>query len=110
MRQLHLGCNDLRSLPKCFADFAKLEILHLEKNFVSQETLSNISECPKLKELNLTENSLTKFPEHQGYNTLQLLNLSNNNYSCEGDLKNIPIQAHVILFGNPIRKKGTTIP
>ncbi len=100
----------------------KLEILKLEQNLllndvfykladmVRYSTVSMCTERPSsLKELNLASNNLSKFPEvNSGFLTLELLNLVENSFSNEDNLKGLTkLQAlkQVLIWGNPVRRK-----
>lgn len=114
---LDLTYNEISSLPGNFSQFPKLEVLCLENNKLKSDAIKSLATAPKLKELNLSQNLLDNFPpstlhaaDSPVFRSLQKLNLANNNFCNEDSLKslqNIPSLTHVMIWGNPIRKKGT---
>jgi Leucine-rich repeat (LRR) protein len=64
IRELYLGSNRIRSLPPIMDRFSRLETLSLESNNISgQEVFNFLAIMPRLRNLNLSYNKITGFPE-----------------------------------------------
>ncbi|RLN88795.1 hypothetical protein BBJ28_00015229 [Nothophytophthora sp. Chile5] len=121
IRELYLGSNRIRSLPPIMDRFSHLETLSLERNNISgQEVFSFLSIVPRLRNLNLSYNKLTGFPESAltlegkrgaAFYNLIYLNLAHNLIADEAgvvytnELKNL---RKLILYGNPLAHAAVT--
>lgn len=64
LRELYLGNNRIRSVPRNFGDFAQLELLFLEYNSLHDPNcFSMLSLAPNLRSLNVSHNRLAGVPE-----------------------------------------------
>ncbi|RLN69323.1 hypothetical protein BBJ29_000228 [Phytophthora kernoviae] len=96
IRELYLGNNRIRSLPPIMDRFSRLETLSLESNNISgQEVFSFLTIMPRLRNLNLSHNKITGFPESAlvledkrglGFYNLIYLNLAHNTITDEAEV------------------------
>ncbi|ETL28084.1 hypothetical protein, variant [Phytophthora nicotianae] len=121
IRELYLGSNRIRSLPPIMDRFSRLETLSLESNNISgQEVFSFIAIMPRLRNLNLSYNKITGFPESAltleekrgaGFYNLIYLNLAHNMITEEEavvhttELRSL---RKLILYGNPLAHAAVT--
>ncbi|KAG7402071.1 hypothetical protein PHYBOEH_007285 [Phytophthora boehmeriae] len=121
IRELYLGNNRIRSLPPIMDRFSRLETLSLESNNISgQEVFSFLTIMPRLRNLNLSHNKITGFPESAlvledkrgaGFYNLIYLNLAHNMITDEEavvhttELRNL---RKLILYGNPLAQAAVT--
>ncbi|KUF96064.1 hypothetical protein AM588_10005854 [Phytophthora nicotianae] len=113
--------NRIRSLPPIMDRFSRLETLSLESNNISgQEVFSFIAIMPRLRNLNLSYNKITGFPESAltleekrgaGFYNLIYLNLAHNMITEEEavvhttELRSL---RKLILYGNPLAHAAVT--
>ncbi|KAE8905979.1 hypothetical protein PF003_g9836 [Phytophthora fragariae] len=121
IRELYLGSNRIRSLPPIMDRFSRLETLSLESNNISgQEVFSFLAIMPRLRNLNMSYNKITGFPESAltleekcgaGFYNLIYLNLAHNMIADEeavvhtSELRNL---RKLILYGNPLAHAAVT--
>ncbi|EGZ30611.1 hypothetical protein PHYSODRAFT_310464 [Phytophthora sojae] len=121
IRELYLGSNRIRSLPPIMDRFSRLETLSLDSNNISgQEVFSFLAIMPRLRNLNLSYNKITGFPENAltldekrgaGFYNLIYLNLAHNMIADEeavvhtSELRNL---RKLILYGNPLAHAAVT--
>ncbi|KAL3674482.1 hypothetical protein V7S43_000430 [Phytophthora oleae] len=121
IRELYLGSNRIRSLPPIMDRFSRLETLSLESNnFAGQEVFSFLAIMPRLRNLNLSYNKITGFPESAltleekrgaGFYNLIYLNLAHNMITDEEavvyttELRSL---RKLILYGNPLAHDAVT--
>lgn len=121
IRELYLGSNRIRSLPPIMDRFSRLETLSLESNNISgQEVFSFLAIMPRLRNLNLSYNKITGFPEFAltleekrgaGFYNLIYLNLAHNMITDEEavvyttELRSL---RKLILYGNPLAHAAVT--
>ncbi|KAL4170829.1 hypothetical protein KRP22_008933 [Phytophthora ramorum] len=121
IRELYLGSNRIRSLPPIMDRFSRLETLSLESNNISgQEVFSFLAIMPRLRNLNLSYNKITGFPESAltleekrgaGFYNLIYLNLAHNMIADEeaivhtSELRSL---RKLILYGNPLAHAAVT--
>ncbi|OWZ16057.1 hypothetical protein PHMEG_00010201 [Phytophthora megakarya] len=121
IRELYLGSNRIRSLPPIMDRFSRLETLSLESNNISgQEVFSFLAIMPRLRNLNLSYNKITGFPESAltledkrgaGFYNLIYLNLAHNMITDEEDVINtceLRSLRKLILYGNPLAHAAVT--
>eukprot|EP00644_Phytophthora_capsici_P006184 jgi/Phyca11/117074/e_gw1.32.215.1 len=121
IRELYLGSNRIRSFPPIMDRFSRLETLSLESNnIVGQEVFSFLAIMPRLRNLNLSYNKITGFPESAltleekrgaGFYNLIYLNLAHNMITNEEDViytTEFRSLRKLILYGNPLAHDAVT--
>ncbi|TMW55917.1 hypothetical protein Poli38472_008565 [Pythium oligandrum] len=114
IRELYLSNNWIRSLPPVMDRFSKLEALSLEHNNIGGNEIFNfLAMAPRLRNLNLSHNKLTMFPETAltleekrgaGFYNLLYLNLAHNKITDEEDViytAELHSLRKLVLYGNP---------
>jgi hypothetical protein len=83
LQEINLAGNYFTAMPVCIADMQFLQHLDFSANpdINWNEAISLLSQCPNLKELDLSMNDIEKFPEEFEFPKLTLLILSDNNFS-----------------------------
>ncbi|DAZ97887.1 TPA: hypothetical protein N0F65_012150 [Lagenidium giganteum] len=115
IRELYLANNWIRSLPPIMDRFTRLETLSLERNNITgDEIFSFLAMVPRLRNLNLSHNKLTHFPESAlvvsekrgaGFYNLLYLNLAHNAITDEAHVlyaSELHSLRKLVLYGNPI--------
>ncbi|GLE07941.1 hypothetical protein PINS_up018770 [Pythium insidiosum] len=73
IRELYVSHNWIRTLPPVMDRFSRLETLSLEQNGISGDEVFNfLAIMPRLRNLNLSHNKLTAFPEVRGRKSASL--------------------------------------
>ena len=110
---LDLTSNELTSIPFAFDQLINLEVLVLERNYLhSEASLHILSTMPRLVELNLNYNRISRIPDDVTnvghFVSLAILCLSNNELKTEEDfisLTRLPALKEVDLWDNPILRR-----
>ncbi|KAI5702992.1 hypothetical protein M8J75_006478 [Diaphorina citri] len=98
---LDLSNQDIKKLPKCLNNPAKILSLVLDKNQLTR--LDNIDSYTELKELSAKHNSLTRMLHVMKLHHLITLDLSHNNIVCIEGLKELRNLRRLILAHNNIK-------
>ncbi|KAJ0401936.1 hypothetical protein ATCC90586_008267 [Pythium insidiosum] len=115
IRELYVSHNWIRTLPPVMDRFSRLETLSLEQNGITGDEVFNfLAIMPRLRNLNLSHNKLTAFPEAAlsvqdkrgaGFYSLVYLNLAYNKVTNEDDivlLTELHSLRKLVLYGNPL--------
>jgi Leucine-rich repeat (LRR) protein len=113
LRRLDLACNSLPSIPSGWDVFSRLEYLSLDRNNLQGDNvILALSEMPRLREVSLEYNLLTRIPSDASggrggswFPALELLNLAYNLISDDEAVKSsveLPKLKTLLLYGNPI--------
>ncbi|KAF0692549.1 Aste57867_16361 [Aphanomyces stellatus] len=115
LRELYVASNRVASLPPIMDRFVRLETLSLERNNIhGTDIFALLSVVPRLKNLNLSHNKITEFPEHAlnindkkgtGFFHLAYLNLAHNKITREDDilpLAHMRVLQQLVIYGNPL--------
>ena len=106
--ELDFQCNALRDIQPISGTFNRLELLDLSHNFVSRESLLNLSSLLRLRELHLENNSIRRLPPIMDkFSKVEILSLGWNNLSSQDDLitlSTMPRLKHLNLAHNKFKK------
>ncbi|KAG9409414.1 hypothetical protein AC1031_019675 [Aphanomyces cochlioides] len=110
LRELYLANNWVIHLPPIMDHFTRLETLSLERNNINgTDIFAALAVAPRLKNLNLSHNKITQFPQTQregsGFPALSYLNLAHNKIAKECDilaLVRLRVLEQLVLYGNPL--------
>jgi Leucine-rich repeat (LRR) protein len=107
LKHLSLACNHLSDI-KLEEMLIKLEILNLSYNELQGEVMPAIAAgCPRLNQLDMSNNCVSSVPPCAGFTMLTELNLANNDlvqYDQWRALEQLPILAKLNLSGNRIKR------
>lgn len=122
IRELYLGSNQIRSLPPVMDRFLSLETLSLESNKISGQIFFSLLNCvPRLRNLNLSSNKITGFPESAltlednrgaGFYNLVYLNLAHNMIANEEAVvytSELHSLRKLVLYGNPLAHAAVSL-
>lgn len=118
LRELDLTCNAITEVPSSWKEFYFLEKLSLERNDISShDVFTALSDAPRLRVLNLSQNYLRSFPPEcafdGGMQYLGWIDVSGNRIESEIDIIGImDLRAliRVELYDNPLTVQTKELP